>query len=259
VSYATAKEWRDAWQGEAATWRDKRGVRAALVRCDQIKASEQDRARTLKRIADACIEAAHYRPDADPGPKFRKAMRETRDKVPDMAAAARTLAKACECADRAMMFALPGGNNALQVSLARPHDGQRIEITKMGAAWFTELEQGLKEWFNALEQRPKKRSLGLHQVGNLLVPKSIGAGRKIDVSTMLAFELVYYLRMFTAGRAAHIVSSLPMPKDGKPCYDLAAMFCNATLGSNLDARQVADRLRKLPAGVRLVRWPKNAE
>jgi hypothetical protein len=257
VSYATAKEWRDAWQGEAATWRDKRGVRAALVRFDQIKASEQDRARTLKRIADACIEAAHYRPDADPGPKFRKAMRETRDKLANLAAAARTLAKACERADRAMLWALPGGNNALQVSLARPHDGQRTEITKMGAAWFTELEQRLKGRFPELHGGPFSYRFS---IGNLHFSKPIAAGRSIDVSSMLAFELVFYLRMFTAGRAAHVLSSgQAMPNDGKPCYELAAMFCNATLGTKLDARQLADRLRKLPAGVRLQRWPKNAE
>jgi hypothetical protein len=257
VPYATAKEWRNAWTGEAGRWRDKKATRAALHAFDQINASELDRVRTLKRIADACIDAQHYQPDADPGVKYRRAMSEQRAKVAKLAAAAHTLAKACERADRAMFWSLDGGSNALQVRLARPHDGQLVDVMKMGAAWFNELEQGLKKKMPELHGGP---FFDRFTIGNLHFDAAIEAGRKPKVSTMLAFELVFYLRMFTAGRAADSWQvGQDMPKDGEPHHQLAAMFCNATLGSQLDDEQVRDRLRKLPPGIGLKPWPKNAE
>ena len=259
MSYATAKEWRDAWTGEAGRWRDKKATRAALQAFDRINASELDRVRTLKRIADACIDAQHYQPDADPGVKYRRAMSEQRHKtkLANLAAAAHTLAMACERADRAMFYALPGGDNALQVRLARPHDDQLVDVMKMGAAWFNELEQRLKKEMPELHGGP---FLHRFTFGNLHFDAAIEAGRKPEVSTMLAFELVFYLRMFTAGRAADSWQvGQDMPKDGEPCYKLAAMFCNATLGSQLDDGQIEDRLRHLSPGIGLQPWPKNAE
>jgi hypothetical protein len=257
VPYATAKEWRNAWTGEAGRWRDKKATRAALHAFDQLNASELDRMRTLKRIADACIDAQRYKPDADPGVNYRLSMSEQRDKVANLAAAAHTLAMACERADRAMLWSLDGGSNALQVRLARPHDGQLVDVMKMGAAWFNELEQRLQTEMPELHGGPWYHHF---TVGNLHFDAAIKAGRKIDVSTMLAFELVVYLRMFTAGRAGDIRSSKQrMPTYGKPCNELAALFCNATLGSHVTGKQIADRLRKLPPGVGYTSWPKNAE
>jgi hypothetical protein len=70
---------------------------------------------------------------------------------------------------------------------------------KMGAAWFNELEQRLKKEMPELHGGP---FLHRFTFGNLHFKAAIEAGRKPEVSTMLAFELVFYLRMFTAGRAA---------------------------------------------------------
>jgi len=219
--------------------------------------------RTLERIATACLNAQRYKPDADPGENYRQAMSLQRDKRKSLAAAALTLAKACEREDRAMAWALPGGDNALQVRIARqsragePVTGDPVDVLKMGAAWFNELEQRLKVKMPELDGGPFLKHF---TIGNLIFQKPIKAGRPIDVSTMLAFELVFYLHMFTAGRAADAWQvGQDMPKDGKPRYKLAAMFCNATLGSQLDELQVNDRLRKLPPGVGLMPWPKNAE
>jgi hypothetical protein len=253
MNFANAKEWRDSWQGAIGEWRDKKPIRAALLAFDELGGTEDDRAKTLGRIAIACLHAMQYKKGSDPGEMYRKKLSVQRKGVSQLSAAARTLAKACQRGDRAMLWALPGSNNDLKVSLGRPHDDQTVDVLKMGGAWFSELEQTLKSKLPELHGGPFFERF---TAGNLHFEKAIAVGRKIEVSTMLAFELTFYLRMFTAGRAGDILQTAqPMPTDGKPCPAIVASFCSATLTTDLDNRQVTDRLRKLPTGIGLMPWP----
>lgn len=208
---------------------------------------------TLERIAGACLHAARYDPSRDPGILYRKDLVRQRERLSQLERAAHVLAKACERRDKALIWCLPGGLNSLEVRLSRPHDGRRVDILDMGAAWFSELEEKLKGEFPELHGGP-----WLHRftVGNLHFDKPVQAGRPIDVCTMLAFELTIYLRMLTAGKGHYIRSTgQRMPDCGKPCGHVVALFCNATLGTRLDTRRVADRLRKLGRGVKWIQWP----
>lgn len=254
MSFATAKEWRDSWPGEFGKWRDKAGTRQALTEFDKLKGSEDDRAKTLGRIATACLSAMQYRPERDPGEIYRKKLAAQRKGLSQLSTAARTLAKACERGDTAMMWALPGGNNDLSASLGRPHDGQSIDVLKIGHAWFSELENTLKNKLPELHGGP-----WFHRftAGNLHFKEAISVGRKIEVSTMLAFELAFYMRMFTEGRAGDVLQSAQtMPTDGKPCYSIVALFCNTTLKTEISDKQLTSRMGKLPAGIGLMDWPK---
>lgn len=256
MSFATAKEWRDTWGGEFGEWRDRASTRKALTEFDKLKGSEDDHAKTLGRIAAACLQAMQYKAERDPGEIYRKKLTRQRKSVANLSAAARTLANACKRGDIAMKWSLPGGGNSLGVRLDRPHDDQLVDVLAMGGEWFSELESNLKNKLPELNGGP---FLDRFIAGNLHFEKAIAAGRKIDVPTMLAFELTFYLRLLTGERAGHALQSAErMPSFGKPSPSLVAMFCNSALGTNLEGRQVADRLRKLPIDVGLMTWP-NAE
>lgn len=85
--------------------------------------------------------------------------------------------------------------------------------------------------------------------------------------TMLGFELVFHLRRWSLGLGAvpwHYGE--PMPKRGKPHYKVAAEFVEGALRSDLTANVrvegspkpvgiLKERLKRLPASVRLGRWP----
>lgn len=254
LSFLTAKEWRSSWSGDWATWRDKPATRKAMDCFDQLGGSEMDRYITLNRIVPACLQAMRYEPKHDPGQKYRDKLATERQTVHELERAARTLAKACERNSQAMKWCLPGGANELGVRLSRPHDGEKIEVQKMGAVWFAELAAALSGTLPELHGGPW---FNLFTLGNLHFEKPLKSGRPVEVTSMLAFELAFYLRMFTAGRANNVWSSgQRMPKYGKPCTHVVAAFCNATLNTYTDAKQVADRLRKLPDGVGLIHWQK---
>ena len=254
MPFATTNEWRSSWRGEWGEFRDKTATRKAMTVFDALKGTEIDRMRTLQRIMTACLSAKLYDPELDPGQKYRSAIAAQRKSMQSLAAAARVLAKACERNDKAMMWALPGGLNDFGVSLKRPHDGRTTPICEMGAAWFSELENTLSGKLPELNGGP---FFYRFTVGNMHFEKPVKAGRPIGVVSMLAFELAFYLRMFTAGRASDSwADGQRMPIDGKPCTAVIAAFCKASLGSSLSARQVAYRLNKLPTDAGLIGWKK---
>ena len=79
-------------------------------------------------------------------------------------------------------------------------------------------------------------------------------GRPITIETMLAFELAFYLRMYTAGNAFDgIRSGQAMPKNGDPCFPIVAKFCSAVLGTSWDAKKIGDNVRGLK-NVGLIAW-----
>ena len=251
--FATVKEWRTSWHGEWGQLRDKPATRNAMALFDALKGTELDRMRTLSRIMCASLSAMRYDTALDPGQKYRNEIVVQRKNTHQLVAAARVLAKACEREDRAMMWALPGGLNDLGVTLTRPRDGQTTPICVMGAAWFSELERSLSGKLPELHGGPFFHRFTL---GNMHFERPLKAGRRIEVISMLAFELAFYLRMFTAGRASDSwQTAQTMPEDGRPCANVIAAFCNAALDSSLDTRQVTDRLKKLPVDIGLMNWP----
>lgn len=256
MEFNTAKEWRASWFGDWAAWRDKQSTRDALVLFDALKGSEAERMAALYRIGIACLDACRYDPEKDPGEIYRQQMAGERREAAALARAARELAKACERNSRAMGWALPGGNNRHGATLTRNPDGTSRLVIEMGAAWFFELEQSLR---GKLPERDGGSFLEHYTVGNLHFDKRVKEGPPIEVASMLAFELAFYLRIFTAGRIGDSTQTgQPMPDDGKPCWPVVAAFCNATLGTQLDGKQVADRVTKLvkKRGVGLMPWPK---
>lgn len=255
LRFATVEEWRAAWAGEWARWRDQPATRNAMASFDELGGNDLDRCITLERIAEACLHAVRYDPSQDPGVIFRKRMAWQRKRLAELARAATTLAKSCERREEAMMWAISmARDNALQVDFARPHDGRTVEIRDMGAAWFGALANAFKGTMPELHGGP---FFYRFTVGNLHFDKPVQAGRPIHVSSMLAFELTLYLRMLTAGRARDVAyAGQRINKDmGNPCSHVVAAFCNAALGTQLDGRQVADRLRRLGRGVKRMPWP----
>lgn len=254
IVFSSVREWISSWSGDLALWRDHQETQSALKKFDALGGTEKDRYLTIARMASACQNARQYQPDTDPGQIYRNRLAHQRTQLDALARAARVLAKACERGDRAMVYALPGGANRLSVRLTRPHDGATTAIQEMGAAWFSELEQRILGTIPELHGGPFWHRF---TVGNLHFERPLRSGRPIEVTSMLAFELSFYLRMFTAGRARDIKQSAQRhPRYGKPCCHIVADLCNATLGANLDAKMIGDRLRKLPPDVGLIEWPK---
>ena len=255
MGYASAAEWRASWDGELGTWRDKKATRDAMKSFDALGGTELDRSWTLWRIASCCMHAMRYAPESDPGANYRARIADERKRIESLRRAAHVLASACETGDRAMVWVLPGGANALAEKLSRPHDGQSAPVLAMGAAWFRELESNLAGKLPELDGGPFFHRF---TIGNLTFDKPISAGRPVEIVSMLAFEIEFYLRMFTAGRSGDSwQAGQRMPTDGRPCHQVAANFCKATLKkTELKGGQVADRLRKLRmrGGVGLIPW-----
>lgn len=218
--------------------------RAALRAFERIRADDVDRAITLERIARACYLAATYAPNDDPAVKRRAALRAARSReLAQLSRAARTLAKAWERNAPGLVWA------AGEAQIQSGHDQKWID------------ERYFSALANALEGKLPEVHGGpwLHRftVGNLRFEKAIGRGVAIGVETMLGFEIVFYLRMLTAGQAKDSTQrGQRMPAGGRPHHDVAAAFVRAALrDSRVETRTLADRLRKLPADIGLMAWP----
>lgn len=237
---ASARELRARWTGSWALWRDLLAVRRALAEFDALGGTEAHRAITQERIARASLIAARYDLDQDPGELHRARMVEERAQLPRLAAAARTLANACDRKCYAMVLAM-GGQDAC---------GDANPLESMGSE-MRQLELNLEGPLPQIREGGHWRH---HCIGNLRYAKPIVAGQRADVATMLAFELAVCLRNLTAGAVGDEVCE-PMPKHGKPCVPLVADFVNAVLGTHLTGKHVKYRLAGLPEDVWLAGWP----
>ncbi len=129
----------------------------------------------------------------------------------------------------------------------QPMAQQRVEAT-----YFEALSEALKGPLPELDGGPFLRRF---TVGNLVYPDAISAGRPTATTTMLAFELAFYLRMLTALRAEDgLQAGQTMPSDGKPCYELVQAFCGAVFTHAPDAKQTAKNVTALK-NVGLTEWP----
>lgn len=234
------------------TWRDKPASRAALKLLDGIGGESRHLSQTRYRIARACFEAAHYRPDRDPGKQYRDEIVEQKKQLIQLARAAKVLTLGATNSHRGLMWAMARAENDSGVRLTRKEPKGKAELTEIGEKYFQALENALRGPLPELSGGP---FLHRFTIGNLHFDKPISSGRPVTVATMLAFELTIYLRMHTGGHAADsLQNGSTMPDYGDPCFPIVAAFCAATLNTQLDARQTGDNVRKLK-NVGLFSWP----
>jgi hypothetical protein len=236
------------------TWRDKPTARSALRLLEEVGGTERHLANTLQRIAEACFNAVHYRPDLDPGKVYRAEIISAKKQIGQLARAARVLALGAAGKNKGLMWAMTKAELDSGVRLTRAEKDGPMELTVVAERYFRSLEAALRGTLPELSGGPF-----LHNctIGNLIFDKPISAGRPLTVTTMLAFELTIYMRMHTAGNAEDsLQNGSPMPDyDGDPCFPVVAAFCTAALGTQLDAKQTGDNVRKL-RNVGLISWPR---
>jgi hypothetical protein len=96
----------------------------------------------------------------------------------------------------------------------------------------------------------------------MMLRRSVHPNNLPGDETMLGFELVMYLRRWSAGRDLRFYRGEGMPQEGKPHYEVAAAFACAALGLAEEplsfAEDLRNRLKRLPAGVGLWTWPHDA-
>lgn len=135
-------------------------------------------------------------------------------------------------------------------------------------AWikiFTAYKDALNE-----EKLPVKKPIFIHStaVGALDFGSQINLkqGNKIKAaSTSLLFLLAFYFRRYTSGVdtdfIAYMQTAEPMPKYGKPCYELCASLIAAALDEEIStSADLSRRLTKLIAKypkLGFVGWPEN--
>lgn len=234
----------DAFHERARSWWDdfrrSRAGGRAVDEFEECGGSEQERLITLNRIAIACFNASIYDPETDPGELYRASVVEARREVKALAKCARQLANAAERDllgfDWAVIKAEESG------ARLRSGDGGKIAMSELAHRFFRGLEHALEGRLPELHGGPWARRF---TVGNLQSTKPIASKVPTETATMLAFELCFYLRMHTAGRATDSAQlGQLMPADGRPCMPLVAQFVNATLGTSHDGKSLGDRLRK---------------
>ena len=227
--------------------------RIALKSIKAIGGTDVDAAITHNRIALACFDAAHYKPELDPGQVYRKEIQAEKKKLDQLAMAAHVLALSAGRNEKGLMWACQIAESTSGVRITRIEKPGRMPHHLVVEKYFLQLETALRGKLPELHGGP-----WLHRftIGNLSYDRAISTGRPLTTETMLGFELAFYLRMHTAGRAKDsLQNGQGMPDDGNPCYPVVAAFCSAVLGTSHDAKQIGDKVRDLKS-VGLTEWPK---
>jgi hypothetical protein len=238
-----ARAWYRDWRGAART---------ALKLLNSVGGAAADLAITQERVAGACFNATHYNPKLDPGEIYRAQMAVEKKRLNQLQKAAHVLALSAGREDKALIWAHSFAENDSGVRITRKEHNEPMAQHLVMQNYFSHLEAALKGKLPELDGGPF-----LHRCtkGNLLFDKPIKSGRRVDVETMLAFELAIYLRMHTAGRAwGSWQAGMRMPAYGEPCFPVVAAFVAATLGGTWDAKQIGDNTRALKAVGLLSEW-----
>lgn len=206
----------------------------------------------LWRIARACYSATLWQCENDSGVRYRKELSRARRNRETLAGHASALAQAFKGNPPGLRWALWGASDDANVGnlLAKKRDTTKA----------------LSDFFSALAARLRKEKklpevdggpwLLRSTYGNLIYRGS-APKRPPELETMLAYELVMYLRLWSAGQAAGIVQvGQPMPRVGKPHFGIAAAFVSAALDTKerLTGAKLANRLKRMPEGVGLYMW-----
>lgn len=244
------RKWHQSWICQQST-------KLAYARFDAI--GGVDSANTKEKIVQACFNAAHYKPEVDPGQIYRDKLRAEKKKRDQLARAAHVLALSAGRNETAIKWACLRAELESGVCIRQKETQEQSELTKVVGNYLLNLEKALRAPLPELDGGPW---LNKFTLGNLILNDAISAGRPITTESMLAFELVFYLRLHTASRACERPQNgQPMPTEGKPCYPVVAAFCLAVFGGSHTpsdmqdrANQISDNVRKLKmAG--LSNWP----
>ncbi len=246
-----ARQWYENWSTNADT-------HYALNLFKEIGGTDQHIAITQERIAQACFNAAHYKPELDPGHIYRNKIKTEKKQIKQLANAAYSLALSAKRNDKALSWAMDIAESHSGVRVTRankpvPHEPMAHNL--VAEKYFSSLAEALVGRLPELHGGP---FLHRFTVGNLSFDKPIAAGRPVTTTTMLAFELAFYLRMHTAGYAGDSPQNgAPMPDyQSNPCYSIVAAFCSAVFAHELvGVKQIGHNVRKLE-DVGLVDWPK---
>lgn len=220
--------------------------------------NEGDSNITLFRIVNTCYQAAHYDPEKDPGLLYRKRMKAENDQREDLAKAALVLAMSAKRADSSLLWAMDFAERSSGVRVTRKDHTEKMALSVVAHKYFSHLEKALRGKLPELDGRG---TLRWFTVGNLIFDKPLGgAGSPIETVSMLAFELTFYLRMYTAGRATDSLQTGQKLTDatgtteGKPCAGVVTAFCNATLSTNLSEAHIKNRLKQIPKVAGITNW-----
>lgn len=235
-SKPTIREWYASW----LTKSQKRTGALALL--SEVGGCERDKTITLERIVQACYAAAHYNRNADPGAQYREALRVERKGLLQLSKAARIFRMAAERGDKSLGWAAEFAERNSGVRITRADKSEPEKWHPVAARYFKALEAALDGRLPEIHGGP---FIGRFTIGNMIFSDPIKAGRPVEVSTMLAFEIVFYMRMLTAGRAGDSTQTgQHIPSDGKPCLPVVASLVCETLGATLDAKMIEDVLRR---------------
>jgi hypothetical protein len=244
------------WQEWYMDWSKKPATMTALTALKAIGGDDRHLLITQQRIAIACFNAAHYDSALDPGEIYRTRIAAEKKRLKTLQNAARVLAESARRNDKALMWAHLSAESKSDVRITRKeYDAPMLQHFVM-EDYFSSLEAALKDKLPELDGDYYGKWLHWRTKGNLFFNKPIKGGRKITVTTMLAFELAIYLRMQTAGKAYSPVRSI-MPDYGEPCYPIIAEFCNAALSSlkgDISDKSLAENVRALKGAI-LHEWP----
>ena len=259
---AAMRKWYLDWCEELVT-------KTALKKFKEISGNDDPKnIITKERIARACFNAAHYKSELDPGEMYRAKIAKQREEMPKLQKAAKLLAEAALQNHRGLDWAstITAYNSGLCIA---PISQSELDLIDANPAAKIHLNReprnghlGMHDYYSSLEKALKGKLPEIHggpftykySKGNLSFNKHISRGKKITAETMLAFELAFYLRMHTAGRAADsIQNGQGMPDDGNPCFEVVAAFCNAIFRNGWDAKRIGDKVRDLNS-VGLTDW-----
>lgn len=218
---------------------------------DDLINTNNDLSITRHRIILACFNAKNYKRELDPGEEYRQKLQEERSRLDLLIKAAHTLKLSAQRNDKSLMWACVFAEQDSEIRITRNDHTEPMNHNLVVEKYFSALETALKGKLPEINGGP-----WLHRftVGNLIFKNPIQQGRPITVETMLAYELAFYLRMHTAGRARDSwQNGQAMPTDGKPCFNVVANFCNAAFGTTWDNKQTGDKVRDLK-NVGIAKW-----
>jgi hypothetical protein len=234
-------------------WLTKRATRKALQHFKSATENKGPSEVTLYRIEQACFLAALYKPEIDRGKVYRESLQREVEQLQPLSKAAHLLARAARNNLRGLMWACTDAELRSGIRIRRTGATEPEEILAIFADYMCALEV-------AFESRLPEISRGgpwlnKYVVGNLISDSPISRGRPVTVETMLGYEIVFHMRMLTAGHGSDPIQlGQPMPTYGDPCYEVAVLFCDSVLGRTWDAKALGDKVRRLK-GVCLYKWP----
>ncbi|HUR40599.1 MAG TPA: hypothetical protein VM240_05465 [Verrucomicrobiae bacterium] len=191
----------------------------------------------VNRLLRACYQAAHFKPGTDRGRGYRADLQSLRGNRSKIVRRARQLADDLR-KHRALMWPLAMSGYSVRVLKGPKKQFPLPNLADLLLAFADALDGKVPE----LDGGP---FLHRFTFACLHFERPLERRRMPDVPTALLFNLVFFLRKWTASGSAFWSVGEPMPNDGRPCYDAAAALVSATLRCDMDAHKAARLLTSL--------------